>query len=93
MLFRSIIVGLACIAMAQLIGMGGASARPKAAVGAVVAIAFVLSQGGGVTSYLWAGNAAWWRTDSGVRYAVASQASQLAGELVISDKLVRDPRL
>lgn len=87
-----IIVGLACIAMAQLIGMGGPSARPRAALGAVVAIAFVLSQGGGVTSYLWAGNAAWWRTDSGVRYAVASKASQLARELVISDKLVRDPR-
>ena len=88
-----IIVGLACMALAQLISMAGASARPRAAVGAVVAIAFVLSQGGGVTTYLWAADGAWWRTDSGVRFAVTSKASQLARDLVIPDKLVRDPRL
>jgi len=88
-----IVVGLACMALAQLVSIGGASARPRAAVGAVVVLAFVLSQGGGVTSYLWAGDKAWWRADSGVRYAIAAKASQLTRGLVIPDKLVPDPRL
>lgn len=88
-----IIIGLACIALAQLISLGRASARPRAALGAVAVIAFVLSQGGGVTSYLWASDAAWWRTGSGVRFAVTSKASQVVHRLVIPDNLVRDPRL
>jgi hypothetical protein len=86
-----IIIGLACIALAQLVSLGKASMRPIAAVGAVVAIAFVLSQGGGVTSYLWASNPRWWRTDSGIRYSVASKASELAHKLVLPD--FHDPRL
>jgi hypothetical protein len=87
-----IVVGLACIACAQLISMGRPSARPRAAVGAVVALAFVLSQGGGITTYLWAGDGGWWRTKAGLRFAITSEASQLARKLVIPDELVRDPR-
>jgi hypothetical protein len=95
LLVLPIIAGLACIAGAQLVTLGSASAsaRPIAAVCAVVMIAFAMSQGGGVTTYLWAGNAAWWRTDSGIWFAVTSDASQVVGKLVIPDKLVRDPRL
>jgi len=88
-----IVVGLACIALAQLISLGSPSALPRAAVVAVIALAFVMSQGGGVTTYLWAGDRGWWRTDSGVRYAIAVKASQLTRRLVIPDKLVSDPRL
>jgi Predicted membrane protein (DUF2142) len=88
-----IVVGLACIALARVISAGGASARPRAAVSAVVILAFVLSQGGGVTTYLWAGDQTWWRTDSGVRFAVAGKASHLAHLLVIPDTLIPDPRL
>lgn len=88
-----IVVGLAFIALAQLISLGRPSARPRAAVGAVLAMAFVVSQGGGVTTYLWAGDPAWWRTDAGVRFSIAVTASRLARELVIPDKLVVDPRL
>lgn len=87
-----ILVGLACIALAQLMSMGGPSARPISAVCAVAAIAIVLSQGGGVTTYLWAGDATWWRMDSGIRFAVASRASQLAHDLVVPDAIFRDPR-
>ena len=55
-----IIIGLACIALAQLISMGSASARPGAALVAVMTLLLVLSQGGGVTTYLWAGDQGWW---------------------------------
>ncbi len=87
-----VIVGLACLTLAQLISMFRAPARPGAAVGAVVALVFVMSQGGGITSYLWAGSPPWWRTDSGVRFAVTTRASQMARVLVIPDTLVPDPR-
>jgi hypothetical protein len=87
-----IVVGLASIALARVISVGGALARPRAAVGAVVVLAIVLSQGGGVTTYLWAGDQAWWRTGSGVRFTVAVKASHLAHLLVIPDKLISDPR-
>jgi hypothetical protein len=88
-----IVVGLACIALAKLIATRRPSARPIAAVAAVLALAFVLSQGGGITTYLWAGDQGWWRTDSGVRFAITARASHLARVLVIPDNFIPDPRL
>ena len=87
-----VLIGLTLIGACKILTVSSVDRGRAVKLALVVAVVVLLTQGGGVTSYLWSLDASWLRSDSNLIGRVTLKASEIVHHVVLSNAVVSDPR-
>ncbi|SDD81649.1 hypothetical protein SAMN05216410_0208 [Sanguibacter gelidistatuariae] len=88
-----VLIGLTVIGACRVLTVTNADAGRGAKLALLVGAALVLTQGGGITSYLWSLDGSWLRSDDNLVARSTLRAGDLVQHIILSDEIVSDPRL
>ena len=87
-----VLIGLAVIGACRILTVSSADRGRAVKLALLVVVLVLLTQGGGITSYLWSLDASWLRSDSNFVGRATLKASSVVQHVILSNDVVSDPR-